>query len=90
MNVSVVAQSNNGETHQSSHVQRQDGNQQWLHTLQMTVQQDSHKNNLERGGEKKNHEGAQQLMKHLSNKPMSRKTMNERMNEVKPNALGDK
>lgn len=48
MNFPVVPQTNDSEAYQGSHIQRQDWDQQGLHTLQVTVEQNSHKHNLER------------------------------------------
>lgn len=46
MNVAVVAEAQGGTTHQGAHVQRQDGDEQWLPALQVAVQQDGHKDHL--------------------------------------------
>lgn len=48
MNVPVVTQTNNSEAYQGAHIQREDWDQQRLHTLQVTVEQNSDKHNLER------------------------------------------
>lgn len=47
MNVAVVAQSHNAKAHQCAHVQRQDWNEQGFHTLQVAVEQDRHKQDLQ-------------------------------------------
>lgn len=46
VDVAVVAQAHNGETNQSAHIQGEDGDEEGLHTRQVTVQQDGHKHNL--------------------------------------------
>ncbi len=52
MNVPVVTQTNNSEAYQGTHIQREDWDQQGLHTLQVTAEQNSDKHNLERERER--------------------------------------
>lgn len=52
MNVPVVTQTNNSEAYKGAHIQRKDWDQQGLHTLQVTVKQNSDKHNLERERER--------------------------------------
>lgn len=49
MDVLVVAQAQCGTTHKRTHVQRQDGDEQWLSAFQVTVKQDGYENNLWEG-----------------------------------------
>lgn len=51
MNVTVVAHTHDAKTDQGAHVERQDGNEQRLHTFQVTVEEDGHEHNLQ-GGQK--------------------------------------
>lgn len=47
MNVTVVSQTHDAETDQGTHVQREDWDEQRLHTLQVTVEENGHENNLQ-------------------------------------------
>ena len=49
MDVPAVAQAQCGTAHERTHVQRQDGDEQWLPAFQVTVKQNGYKNNLRKG-----------------------------------------
>lgn len=49
MDVPVVAQAQCGTAHERTHVQRQDGDEQWLPAFQVTVKQNGYENNLQKG-----------------------------------------
>lgn len=46
VNVTVITQADDGETHQGAHVQGQDGDEQRLGALQSTVEEDGHEDDL--------------------------------------------
>lgn len=47
VNVTVVSQTHDAKTNQGTHVQGEDGDEQGLHTLQVTVEENGHENNLQ-------------------------------------------
>lgn len=47
VNVAVVSDANDGESDQSTHVERKDRDEQRLHTFQVTVQENGHKHDLQ-------------------------------------------
>lgn len=46
VDVAVISQADDGETHQGAHVQGQDGDEQRLDAHQLTVEEDGHKDDL--------------------------------------------